>query len=40
EMAREVEAWMALRNAEGQTVAWQFTTEDARVKLARLYPTV
>ena len=39
EMAAEVLAWTALRNAEGATVEWQFTAEDARVKLRRLYPT-
>lgn len=39
EMTAEVLAWVAQRNAEGSTVAWQMTTEDARVKLRRLYPT-
>ena len=39
EMTAEVLAWIELRNAEGATVEWQFTTEDARVKLSRLYPT-
>ena len=27
------------RNAEKQTVNWRFTTEDARIKLKRLYPS-
>ncbi|MEM9996545.1 MAG: IS630 family transposase [Bacteroidota bacterium] len=36
----EVEAWVSARNAEGATVAWQFTTADARVKLRRLYPSL
>jgi hypothetical protein len=39
ETAAEVLAWIELRNAEGTTVGWQFTTEDARVTLSRLYPT-
>jgi hypothetical protein len=39
EMVAEVVAWVALRNAEGSTVDWQFTTEEARCKLIRLYPT-
>lgn len=39
EMAREVAAWVAERNASGRTVAWQMTTEQARQKLRRLYPT-
>ena len=33
-----VGAWTR-RNAVGGTVAWQMTTGDARVKLARLYPS-
>jgi hypothetical protein len=33
-------AWAERRNAEGGTVAWQFTTADARIKLRRLYPSV
>ncbi len=39
-LRREAEAWVAARNAEGATVEWQFTTEDARVKLRRLYPSL
>lgn len=39
EMATEVLAWIELRNQEGSSVEWQFTTDDARVKLNRLYPT-
>ncbi len=38
-LRREAEAWVAMRNAEGATVEWQFTTGDARVKLRRLYPS-
>jgi hypothetical protein len=34
-----VTAWQALRNNRNAKVNWQFTTEDARVKLRRLYPT-
>jgi hypothetical protein len=40
ELAPEAEAWAAARDAAGGTVEWQFTTEDARVKLHRLYPSV
>lgn len=39
-VAREVEAWTAYRNAIGGTVLWQMTTEEARTKLLRLYPSV
>lgn len=35
----EGEAWTERRNAEGGTVTWQMTTDDARIKLARLYPS-
>ena len=35
-----VRAWEAERNAQGASVNWQFTTEDARIKLQRLYPSI
>jgi hypothetical protein len=37
-LQREVAAWQAARNRAGRGVNWRFTTEDARVKLKRLYP--
>jgi hypothetical protein len=37
-LAREVTAWAQERNAHTTTVRWRFTTADARVKLASLYP--
>ena len=40
EVASEVAAWQAYRNNLEATVNWQFTTEKARVKLKRLYPTL
>lgn len=36
---REVATWEHERNHSGTTVNWQFTTEDARTKLQRLYPS-
>ena len=39
-MEREVAAWTAARNAAVATIDWQFTTEDARIKLKRLYPVL
>jgi len=39
-LAAEVAAWQARRNAAGGTVDWRFTTDDARIKLKRLYPSV
>ena len=35
---REVTAWTERRNAHGSPAKWQFTTEDARIKLHSLYP--
>lgn len=37
-LTEEVEAWVQDRNDEVAVVDWQFTTEDARVKLKRLDP--
>jgi hypothetical protein len=34
----EVKSWEKRRNGEQRTVDWRFTTEDARIKLKRLYP--
>jgi len=36
----EVIAWAKFRNNKNAKVNWQFTTEDARIKLSRLYPTL
>lgn len=36
----EVLAWQEFRNNKNAKVNWQFTTEDARIKLSRLYPTL
>lgn len=37
-LASELSEWEHHRNSSQKTVDWQFTTEDARVKLKRLYP--
>lgn len=37
-LTSEAAAWEQERNAAGMTVRWQFTTDDARIRLARLYP--
>jgi hypothetical protein len=39
-MCREVKAWESARNGMNVGVNWQFTAEDARIKLSRLYPTL
>ncbi len=36
----ETSAWQEFRNNKNAKVNWQFTTEDARIKLSRLYPTL
>lgn len=37
---KEVVAWQNFRNNKDAKVNWRFTTEDARIKLAKLYPTL
>lgn len=39
-LKREIEALEAERNDRGADVNWRFTTEDARIKLRRLYPSI
>lgn len=39
EVVREIAAWEQARNAAKDTVHWRFTTETARTKLRRLYPS-
>lgn len=37
---RETRAWQKYRNNKESKVDWQFTADDARIKLKRLYPTI
>lgn len=37
-LTQEVAAWECRRNQKEVTVNWQFTTDDARIKLKKLYP--
>jgi len=37
---KEVKKWKEIRDMKGAKVNWQFTTENARIKLSRLYPTL
>jgi hypothetical protein len=37
---KQVYAWCSQRNQQLTKVDWRFTTEDARIKLKRLYPVV
>jgi len=36
----QTKAWQEARNNKKAKINWQFTTEDARIKLKRLYPTL
>ena len=40
EVRREASAWQEYRNNKNSTVNWQFTADDARIKLSRLYPSL
>ena len=37
---KEVKEWISARNNKNSKINWQFTTNDARVKLKRLYPSI
>jgi hypothetical protein len=39
-MQDEVKAWQYCRNNREAKINWQFTNQDARIKLKRLYPTI
>ena len=39
-LRREAQAWCRERNRSGASVDWRFTTEDARTKLRKLYPSI
>ena len=39
-LSQETAAWATERNSKGATVNWRFTTDDARIKLKRLYPSI
>jgi hypothetical protein len=39
-LKKEVAAWQEKRNAIARPMEWRFTTEDARIKLKKLYPTL
>lgn len=37
-MREEIRLWEESRNNQAKKINWQFTTQDARIKLKRLYP--
>ena len=39
-MRKEVNAWECHRNNRKSKINWQFTSDDARIKLRRLYPYI
>jgi len=39
-LEKEVAAWVKDRNDKQVTINWQFTTDKARIKLRRLYPSL
>jgi hypothetical protein len=39
EMIQQVDAWQTDRNNKNAKIKWRFSTDDARIKLRRLYPT-
>ncbi len=39
-VSRKVKAWQQSRNLNQTSIDWRFTTDDARIKLKRLYPVV
>lgn len=40
EIRKEAKAWQEHRNNKNAKVNWHFTTDNARIKLLRLYPTL
>jgi hypothetical protein len=40
EVAEQVAAWVVRRDRKQVGVDWQFTTEDARIRLKHLYPKI
>ncbi len=40
ELRSVLQSWEKQRNAEERTISWRFTTDDARIRLRRLYPTL
>jgi len=39
-LSRQVQAWQARRNRAMVRVNWRFTTDDARIRLKSLYPSI
>ena len=40
QLGKQVRAWLGQRSKGQERIKWQFTTDDARIKLNRLYPAL
>lgn len=40
DVKREVSAWQRERNNKEATINWRFTTDDSRIRLKQLYPSI
>ena len=40
ELVKQLNAWQESRNTRGVKANWQFTNQEARIKLKKLYPTI
>ncbi len=39
-LKKEIRAWQNRRNEQRADISWRFTTDDARIKLKKLYPSI
>ena len=39
-LKHETQAWQSQRNQDAIRANWRFTTQDARIKLKSLYPSI
>jgi hypothetical protein len=39
-LGKEIAAWETSQNSQASTINWRFTNDDARIKLAQLYPSI
>ena len=39
-LKKEIRAWQDRRNEQRADISWRFTTDDARIKLKKLYPSI
>jgi hypothetical protein len=39
-LREEIRAWQKDRNRKQKTITWQFTADDARIRLRTIYPVI